>query len=305
MDRIQDALARLEKLEKAAVLTSSGGVLNTEQQNRFLSGVVDQTAFLGRVERINMSAETRDIDILDIATRQMRAGTEGVDPGFTADATFTKRTLTAKKGILPFDVSLEWIEDNLEGNQGESTLNQKFSMSFGNNMLDLGCNGDEADADLFINQNDGWVTLAEADGAVNSFTSAADTNWLDSILPGMWTLMPAKWRNRRSELKFIMSPDDEDAYRDQLRARETSAGDEYLIKGNPTWFKGVEVLPVDHWPTAKPMLTIPRNLKWGVRRNIRVDRFWNARKQVVEYTITARFDYEYALSEMIVQGNVS
>ena len=298
------AFANKDLLEKAAILTSTGGQLSPEQAKKFISTVVDQSEMLKRISVQPMSANTFQIDVVDIAGRQMRKATEGTDPGFTASVTIPRRSLSTVEVILPYDISISFLEENIEREQAEKTLNEKFAAAFANDILDLGFNGDEASADAFLQINDGWLKIAANDANVNSVTNTGTSDWLGTQFPAMLKALPAKYRRNPQELVYLVSPDVEEDYRQQLGGRSTALGDTYVAEARRARYHGIDVYPAPFMPDNKQLLTTWKNLYVGIGRSMRVDKFLNARKRVIEYTITAKIDYNYAVSDLIVLGNV-
>ncbi len=298
------AFANKDLLEKAAILTSTGGQLTPEQAKKFISTVVDQSDMLKRISVQPMTANTFHIDVVEIASRQMRKATEGTDPGFTASVTIPRRSLSVVEVILPYDVSINFLEENIEREAAERTLNEKFAIAFGNDLLDLAINGDEASTDAFLQINDGWLKIAAGDAKVNSVTNTGTSDWLGTQFPAMLKALPAKYRRNPAELVFLVSPDVEEDYRKQLSNRATGLGDAYVTEARRAQYHGIDVYPAPFMPDNKQLLTSWKNLFVGIGRQMRVDRFLNARKRVIEYTITAKVDFNYAVSDLVVLGNV-
>lgn len=327
---IQEILALIQK---AAIATAAGGQLSTEQSKQFFDLVVAQNSLLQKIQTVQMVAATYQLNTIDIAARVMRAATEATDPAFTQGVTITPRTLTAKESILPYDVSFSFLEENIEGANAEAKINEMFAKSFGNDLLDLAVNGDEALAETitdtnpadgaddttglsqndhtFLRQNDGWLKLMRADSAVNDVTlTATITSWKTEFKK-MLAALPNKWKSNPSELVLLVSPDTETAYRDELATRTTALGDQYQVKGLPSEYQGVSVVPVpffpgtstSHYPTGPiVVLTKYKNLAIGVGRELRVGRQINERKRVIEYTITTKADFNYVSGNMVVLG---
>jgi hypothetical protein len=292
----------LEELKKAAITTSSGGQLTTEDADKFINTVVSQNElFQTDVEVISMTAATRNIDVIGLASRVMRKATEGVAPTEIVGVNIGRRVLSVEEVILPYDVSLRWLEENIEGKNADTLLQNMFATQFGNDLLDLGCNGDEASADPFLSINDGWLTIMKADSGVNEFTgqAASKTDYKGHVFPGLLSTMPNKWKRNPDALALYVSPAVEEGYRDQLAERATGLGDVYLTEKKEARFKGILVKPVPYFPDDMMVLTIRRNFKIGIGRQISYERQNQPRKRIMEYTITAKADFEYAISEAV------
>jgi HK97 family phage major capsid protein len=291
-------------IQKAAVATTTGGQLTPQQLRRFLTTVRSESELLSRVTIQPMSANTFYLDIISIAGRQMRAAVEGTDPGFTANVTIPRRSLVTKEVILPYDVTYTFLEENIAGGGVEAALNAYFATAFAKDLQDSAINGDEDSGDAFLNINDGWIDIADADGSTNKYTNAS-SDWKDTILPAMWSLLPPKYRSEPG-LVYLMSFNDYDAYWNQLGNRATIGGDKYLEQFRDALpYHGRPVIPVSSWPDNRPMLTTFSNLAIGIGRNITREAMRQPRPRKIEYTLTAKLDFNYAISEMVVIGNVA
>jgi hypothetical protein len=325
---IQEILAGIQK---SAIATAAGGQLTTEQAKEFIDLVVAQSDFLKMIQTVQMTSSTYQLNTIDIASRVMRKAPEGTDPGFTQGVTISPRTLTQSESILPYDVTFSFLEENIEGGGAEQKINQMFAAAFGNELLDLGINGDDSlaetitdanDDDIddvtglsqndhtFLRQNDGWIAIARADAAVHKVELVLDeegnptTSWKNEFKK-ILAALPNKWKRAPGELLFLVSPDVETKYRNELGERSTALGDVYLTQDKSSQYQGVPVKSIPFWPGGtipKIMLTKPKNLAIGIGRNIRVGRQIQERKRIIEYTITAKTDFEYVVSDAIVLG---
>lgn len=325
---IQEILA---KIQKAQIATAAGGQLTTQQAKEFIDLTVAQSALLQKIQTVQMVSSTYQLNMIDIASRVMRSAAEGVAPTNVQGVTITPRTLTQKESILPYDITFSFLEENIEQADAESKINAMFAKAFANDLLDLAINGDEAldetitdttpadGADdttglsqndhTFLRQNDGWLKLARNDASVNDVTlSSSITSWKTEFKK-ILAAMPNKWKTNPADLVFLVSPDVDTEYRDELAARQTALGDEYQIKNKRAEYQGVIVEPVpfmpgtgtSHYPAGPiVLLTKYKNLAIGVGRDLRFGRQVQERKRVVEYTITNKTDFNYVAGEMIV-----
>jgi hypothetical protein len=154
-----------------------------------------------------------------------------------------------------------------------------------------------------MRQNNGWLKIAHDDSAVHQVVLPASITSWKTEFKRVLQQMPNKWKGNTTELVFLVSPDIETAYRDELSERTTALGDAYLTTSRNAQYQGIDVKPIPFWPGSnKPsiMLTKPKNLAIGIGRSIRTGRQVQERKRVIEYTITAKVDFNYAISDMIV-----
>lgn len=291
-----------------STLFTTGGKLSAETADRFLDFVTEQQVGLSRVTTRRMMSPEGHTDELTVSSRRLRKATEGTDPS-VANAVGTKRrTMTTVEVIWAEDVTLSFLEDNIERRGAEAHIAQLLARSFGNDLEDLAWNGNlEADVsqdDAFLSINDGWIQLALEDSEVNDLDASTLSSPSNSdILSEANKLLPVEFRGVLDLGYFVPIPFAV-KYAEELSDRQTSLGDQVMVNGFP-------VLRYFGWPViATPKLyednvdravfTPISNLHHGVQRQITVDSEWQPRSRVVEWTITARNDYEYATGKGIV-----
>lgn len=304
---LQKRWSELAFHEKAAVLSSTGGQMSAEDAEMFIDTVVDKSSFLNEVTVEQMTASTAYIDTLGIATRQFRAAVEATLASTAQTVNFTltipRRTLTPVEVILAADISYTFLKQNIERSAAETKIMNSVVKSVRNDMLDLCVNGDTDSATTFLAINNGWIDLAVADSNVNDADcqgmSAIDT--LDEVLdtlPEQFDGMP--------DAAFLVSRKFRRKYGKEVATRESALGDQALARGGSIDFDGIPVETVYSWPSNYVMYTPKKNLHVGVSKDITVEKMAQPRKQIIEYTITLKFDPEYAYGGFIVLGaNVS
>lgn len=293
----------LEGLQKGTIVTGTGGQLSAEDAAGFVSETVDQSEFMQKMSvRRGIVSGTANMDTIALAARVMRKAVEATAPGATVAPTISRRVLSTVEVILPYDVSDSFLEENIEGENVQSTLNTLFATGFGNDLLDLSIIGDEDSGDDFIKINDGYLDIAEVDASVHDYDTNGSTDFKGTVFPGMLALMPNKWKANRKALAFIVSPATLDDYLDEIATRATAAGDAALLDAANARFKGIPVVAHPYMPDAKHILTNPKNLWIAFGRDFTYELQRQSRKRLTEYTITAKIDFEYAISDLMVLG---
>lgn len=311
-----------ELIRKAAISTATGGQLNTEQAKELIDLVVSQNEFLQRIQTVQMTASEYQLSLLDLNSRMLRAGVEGVAPTETFGVNINPRTLKYNETILPFDVTFSFLEENIEGNNADAKIQRAFAKQFGNDLLDLAINGDEALAALitdvdtdglddttglsqndhsFLRQNDGWIKTALNDNDAHQFVIPNTTDY-KAVFKSMFKLMPNKWRRDIPNLIYLVSPNVEIEYRSQLGERVTALGDSMVVDRRKAQFNGIDVDPLPYMPDETIIFTHAKNLAVGIGRAMRIGRQVQERKRAIEYTVTAKTDAEYAVSDQLVIG---
>jgi len=136
----------------SADLQAGSGYLNPEQATAFLREVFDSTPLLTAIRRITMAGPQKEISKIFVGSRVMR----GVDKAneiedqspYIRKATFEKLQLLTNKYSLPWSVSEDSLEDNIEGKTFETTLAQMFAAQMGLDLEDLAINGNDLSASL-------------------------------------------------------------------------------------------------------------------------------------------------------------
>lgn len=298
-------------------LFATGGQLSAETNTAFWDSVIDQTTTLKRIFTQPMTANQRHIDELQISSRSLRKEFDGVAAP-TAEAVGTGRhTLTTRANVWPEDITLAFLEDNIEGAGVEGKIMALLTRKYGNDLNDLAWNGSEAEdssnGDQFVIVNDGFIALFLADADVFSFdasTIEAGSPTQSQILRHMFRNLPVEFKATPGLSYYVPIPFAE-IYADDLAGRETQLGDQVTINGLPVLRHfGLPVVPESHLSDTranqtskdKAVLTPDMNLYHGVQRATRVESEWQPRAGVVEITIRARNDYEYSTGRAVVMA---
>lgn len=309
-----------------AITTSSGGQLSAQDAKKFIETTKAQNEVLKMISTVEMESSSYNIHKIGVSSRQLQSPGQGVAPTTTSGATATKRTMTAKEAILPYDVTFDFLEGNITKEEADAALQKLFATQFGNDLLDLAVNGKESlaatitdsntdgkddttgltQADhTFLRLNDGWLTLFAADNTVNTASISSDVTSWRTELGKVLKAMPDKWKADPNKLCFFMNPGNYEDYCTELGLVATDAGINILLNAPQLKFKNIKIQPLPYLATKKIILTDPKNLYIGIMRQIRNGKFVNERQRQVEYTITTKVDFEYAVGEMIVLGQVS
>lgn len=295
------------------VAGGNGGLLNAEQANRFIDYMWDSTVLGSQVRKIQMRADTIDIDKVQVGRRIVRLATEAVDDGVNAGATFTKVSLTTKKLRLDWELSSESLEDNIEGDDLDDHIARLMATQFGNDVEDLAINGDTDSTDPLLKSFDGYSKiLRENANTFDAEGAPIDRGLLNTALK----VMPRHFMQRRNELKFFAGTNAIQDYLFSLQQVETgyvnpessaSAGINQAVRtegaagfaiGNAF---GLRINEVPLFREDRQLddatgsdnhgefwLTYPKNLLWGVKREVEIFREFKPKKDAIEYTVFTR-----------------
>lgn len=297
-------------ISKAAVDTAAlgaGGKMSPEQAKQFITFMKDYSGFLRQVNFINMTKTSRELDSLEVNKRSMRRQKENQDNLATGTATIKQRRLDAIGVIMPYDVTFQFMKENLEGAGINTTLAKLFAQQFANDTVDLAFNGDEAKAsDDFLSINNGWLKIATDDTGTHKFDTAAGKDYLNTIFPGILSMIPGKYfqlykDEDKSKIKIFCSHAVNRAYKQQLQERNTALGDSVLVSGKNVTYDGFEIYPVGFLPDEALIATPFENLAYGIYgSSLEVYHDIVPRKTRHEYTLLADFDMEIVNPDALV-----
>ncbi len=236
-------------------------------------------------------------------SRRLRRGSEGQAPT-VADGIGTKRRLLSTVEVIwAEDITLTFLEDNIEKQEAESAIARLLATAFGNDLDDLAWNGDEGESDPFLSINDGWLAIAAEDPEANEL-DLSDSVFAEAsareVLGAALRQMPQRFKGRTDQAFFVPVALAE-RYAEETADRQTGLGDQVLVGGFPALrYFGIPVVPEPHLTGDSFLLSPTGNLFFGVQRQMTVDGQWQPRRRVVEYTLTARVDFEYATGKALV-----
>lgn len=290
MNPNQDLLARVQSALKAITTGDLGSSkLVPTKQRMFVRTVSKATRVLDEARRIDMTSHTHDIDRVGFASRILMPATEDVEPEGESKPDFDTNTLESKEVIGVAGITDSTLEDNIERENFEDTLIQLIANRVGIDLEELFLNGDRDSTDPYLRITDGW--LKKSANLIQE-TDFDPTN-VEDMFNKMIHAVPKKYLRNRSEWKFYVHWDIEDAYRDVLRERGTGLGDTAQTTANTLAFKGIQVLDNSNMPKGTALLVPPSNLVYGIYRDIRIEPDRIAKKRRTDFVTTLRVDCHY------------
>jgi hypothetical protein len=292
----------------------NGGLLNPEQSARFLDYMFDATV-IGKVARtVRMKSDTAEIDRMSVGEKLMKLASEADNTAVNAGVTFSKISLTTKKLRMDWELSTESLEDNIEGADLEDHIARLMATQAGNDIEDVLLNGDVSlTGDALYKSFDGVVKKAKASGRVVDAAGAAVSR---EVFNKALKAMPRKYKQRRGDLRFLAGSNliQDFLYANSIGTNQTIPQDiaSSVIRGGVAPLGGpagyvapfafgipiVEVPLLNETQTgtyATPTcshgdihLTFPNNVVIGIKRDVTVYRFFQPRKDTIEYTMYTR-----------------
>lgn len=306
-----------------------GGLLLPEQANFFIHKMIEQPGLLNQnvIRFVPMNSPQMYINKIGFGKRILRAGVQGtrlataaVDGAFNpvteatarAKPTFEQIQLQTKEVIADVPIPYDVMEDNIErataanneaSNTGpgglRNTILQLIAERAQVDLEELALHGDtDLDAaDTYLDLTDGWMKRATEDG---NTLDAANATITKKLLKRGMKAMPKQYRRLPSSLWHIVSQDNELEYRDTLSDRGTSMGDGLVEGDRPARAYGSLVKGIDLMNEDAGLYANPKNLIFGMQRQISLefDKDIRAREYII--VLTARVDVQIEEAEATV-----
>lgn len=265
-----------ELLEKAAITTAeivAAGRLNDAQADKFIDFVIDVTGLQGKVRVVRFRNDKMDIDKIGVGKRVAVAKKEAIDPGVRRKINTSKVTLQPEEIMVPWEMSDEFVQENLEGEAVEDTIMRLMATQLSNDLEELYIQGDklgharfeselvdggsatDAVMDTYLALQDGWLKLAGASHIVDH----NGQNIGHQVFSDMIVEMPSKFKRNKRNLKFFCSDISEQLFRNNLAARATGLGDQAATQEMNLMPFGIELVPLALLPQT-PMVTEHKTL---------------------------------------------
>lgn len=272
----QTKLSNDELLEKAAITTAeivAAGRLNDAQADKFIDFVIDVTGLQGKVRVVRFRNDKMDIDKIGVGKRVAVAKKEAVDPGVRRKISTSKVTLQPEEIMVPWEMSDEFVTENLEGEAVEDTIMRLMATQLSNDLEELYIQGDklghakfeselvdggsatDAVMDTYLALQDGWLKLAGASHVVDH----NGQNIGHQVFSDMIVEMPSKFKRNKRNLKFFCSDTTEQLFRNNLAARATGLGDQAATQEMNLMPFGIELVPLALLPQT-PLVTEHKTL---------------------------------------------
>lgn len=278
-----------EELVRKAITAAddlvAGGKLNDVQSDQFIDFVIDVTELRGSVRTVRFRNENLNIDKIGVGQRVTVPKEEARDPGVRFGVSTSKVVLTPVELMTPFEISDNFGEHSIEGEDVEDTVVRLMATQAANDYEELMINGDvlgpaqlESDLlaeggsttgyvrDTFLAKFDGWLRLTDA----GNIYDAAGANVSTKVFSGMIKKMPIKFRRTRRNLRFLMAMDVEQNWREKVSSRATAQGDRALTSTDKIPVFGVPMVPVPLLE-AQPRVTEHFSFSHPVTVNLRYE----------------------------------
>ncbi len=307
----------IQKADMTIADLANGGLLNPEQSASFIRKMRTAPTILNQMRTAVMSSPQRNIDKIGFGTRILRPAISAtaLSQADRSKPTTEQVQLTTKEVIaevrLPYDV----IEDNIEAagtninaqnpngpstnpvaGTFKETIIQMIAERAAIDLEELSILGDTNSSDEYLALLDGFLV-----SATSNISAVGSTINRTMFKNGIKTL-PDEYKKQLNQLKNFVSMDNFTEYQDTRANRETAAGDaanENLT--NTLYALGTKVEGAAVMPAANGLFTDPRNMIWGIQRqmSMEVDKIITERVFVI--VLTMRCDFKFEEEEAVVK----
>lgn len=302
-------------IEKAAMTLSdlaSGGLLNRQQFNTFYRKIIDQPTIINQARTVVMNHDAMKIEKIGFGQRVLRPGQEGValTPEQRAVPTTSTVNLDAKEVIAEVNITYDTLENNIEKDRLYDTIMDLLAERVSLDLEELIINGDKDSSDPYLAILDGIRKKA-----VSHVVDFGNEQVSKDLFKKLYNAVPTKYLRNPQAWRYYVSHANALEWKDQLASRQTALGDAQQTGGAIATAYGVPVTPIamlqEYEATVgeatadvnDAILTHPRNILFGMSRNVtvEVDRDIRERKFIIVLTakVDAQFEEEDAVAKAI------
>lgn len=297
----------LEKADLAlSDLTTGGGLLQPAQAAKFMRILIKQSKLMGMSTVVPMRSPKQLVEKIRFNGRVLRAGSEAtaLSSGDRSKPNLGKVELDAQLFKAEVRLDNEVLEDSIERQELRQTIMQILADAISRDMEEVAVNGDTGSGDAFLAKFDGILKQA-----TSNVVDAGDTKLSKTIFRDMLKALPSEFLRNKADMRFLTSVDAELDYRDAVADRSTVLGDKFLEQEAPIAYSGIPVVDLQLMPenigtgshTTDVILTDPKNVNFGIWRNIRIETDKLVSEGVLLIVATLRFDVKYAEETAVVK----
>lgn len=305
---VTDNRTILEKADLAlSDLTTGGGLLQPAQAAKFMRILIKQSKLMGLSTVVPMRSPKQLIEKIRFAGRVLRAGQEAtaLPTGERSKPDLTKVELDAQLFKAEVRLNNEVLEDSIERAELRQTVMQILAEAISRDIEEVAVNGDTASADTFLAKFDGILKQA-----TSNVVDAGTVPLNKTVFRDMFKAMPSEFLRNKSQMTFMTSVDAEIDYRDAVADRATQLGDDLLAQAAAITYSGVPIMDVQLFPedlgvgsnTTNVIFTDPKNINFGIWRNIRIETDKLVSEGVLLIVATLRMDVKYSEELAVVKA---
>ncbi|MDB2283659.1 phage major capsid protein [Halorubrum ezzemoulense] len=269
----------------------AGGVLPRDLFEQFYQAVQDTAMMLEDARAEDLPRQKMALPKISVGERQRRGAAEGEGDAGDATVNTSQVPMDVEKATVSYDLTREAVDDTVD-NVDEIILDM-LARQFAIDTQDLGINGDEADADAFLNQNDGWLKILQNDADVNTYDHTDGSGTAQPVGTDLFNAailaMPNKYlRSGRTQPRFYMNLDQLQNYHNDLAQRNDPLGAAVLMGDDEATPFDYDVVGVANWPKDTAVFTHPQNFIYGLYDDVEI-RVLTDTDKVAENDLFARY----------------
>jgi len=308
----QDVVNVLEKADLAiADFISSGdgwnggGALNPAQSDSFLEMMLNTPTIMPQVRVEPMNTPVKKIDKIGFGSRILRRATfqTPLAAAKRAKPSLGQVTLTTSEHIALVYLGYETLEDQISRGKLPGTIMRLIAERVSLDMEELLILGNTGSADDDLKAFNGII--AYTPGHIVNVAGDIYPNINPDKFKKATLAMPSKYLRDPAAFRYFVNNENVIEYRDwAARNRMTVAGDSARTDAAPIAYGGTPVQMASLMPTTNILFTHPKNLIWGVQRQITIetDRDIEARVLLIVLTMRVAFAIEETDACVLVTG---
>lgn len=297
-------------IEKAAMTLAdlaSGGLLNRQQFNTFYRKVIDAPTIINDARSVVMNHDAMKIEKIGFGQRVLHPGVERValtDDQLAVPTTSTVN-LDAKEVIAEVNITYDTLENNIEQDRLYDTIMSMLAERVALDLEELIVNGDTESNDPY---------LAILDGIRKQSTShIVDMQGkpvTKDLFKRLYGAVPTKYMRNPAAWRYYVSYANELEWKDQLATRGTQLGDSQLTGASIANAYGVPVKGIamlqqynnGEQDVNDALIVHPRNILFGMSRNIRVEVDRDIRRRQFIIVLTAKVDAKFEEEDAVAKA---
>jgi len=238
--------------------------LNYQEVDKFLEMAYESTEFLKGIRIETRAGSKGTIDKLGVTGRNLRKKREGNTAGKQTEPVYQQVPYSVVPVTLQYEITEEKIrmEERVRKQNIEDIIMGGMTKNFGENMQDLGFNGDIATLNTnpdydFLNIADGWLKKARQKGNLVDWATLDAAGKL-GVFFRLERAVPTRLRNS-GQFKYFMHPNTFSERLEHLASLDTSASIQIQILGAQKKINSYEVEEVPHMPEGVVLFTYKSN----------------------------------------------
>lgn len=295
-----------------ADLSSNGGVLLPEQANTFIRRMIIEPTLVRDTRVVTMAAPQRYINRIGFGARILQPAVSGT--ALTANQRSKPTTdqirLQTSEVIAQVNLPYDVLEDNIESaetadngavNTGpgglRTTLIEMIAERAALDLEELGILANPASGDAYLALQNGWLNISQTLGNVVDRQGASITK---NLFKRGKMAMPKQYLRDIGQMRHYLSVDQQTEYYDTLADRPTPLGDDVVNGARAVAPYGSPLQGVALMPDSSGLYCNPKNLIFGIQRQISLEYSKDITARVYIIVLTARVALQVEQADAVV-----